>query len=121
MIGVAIQQVPWLCVLDFQQYGDLRAVVMACKQKQIVCTTLEQVHIMTQLSCGCAHIAKKRMIHMDIAVSSHCTHGHRMHPHLFALRAAPRMAPWSGRGPGVDYTATAPLCLACHCVGTPFR
>ena len=27
MVGVAVQQVPWLCVLEFQPYGDLREVV----------------------------------------------------------------------------------------------
>jgi len=67
LIGVAVQQVPWLCVLDFQQYGDLRAVMLACKQKGIVCTTMEQAHIMTQLASGCGAIAKKRMVHMDLA------------------------------------------------------
>ena len=28
MIGVAIQQKPWLCVLEFMYYGDLRAAVL---------------------------------------------------------------------------------------------
>ena len=32
MIGVAIQQKPWLCVLEFMFYGDLRAAVLVCSR-----------------------------------------------------------------------------------------
>ena len=37
MVGVAVQQVPWLCVLEFQPFGDLREVVMgepACSSRE---------------------------------------------------------------------------------------
>jgi hypothetical protein len=27
MVGVAVQQAPWLVVLEFMQFGDLRAVL----------------------------------------------------------------------------------------------
>jgi hypothetical protein len=30
MIGVSIQQKPWLCVLEFMFYGDLRGVLLVC-------------------------------------------------------------------------------------------
>jgi hypothetical protein len=31
LVGVAVQQVPWLCVLEFQPFGDLREVVMSAR------------------------------------------------------------------------------------------
>lgn len=42
MIGVAIQQKPWLCVLEFMFYGDLRAALLVCNT--ISC----QTHTRTQ-------------------------------------------------------------------------
>ena len=35
LIGVAIQQRPWLCVLEFMEYGDLRGCILSCKEKSI--------------------------------------------------------------------------------------
>jgi len=67
MVGVAIQQTPWLCVLEFEPFGDLRQVVMLCKEKGIVITTEEAVTMMMQCAAGCGHICSKKMVHMDIA------------------------------------------------------
>ncbi len=67
IVGVAVQQAPWLVVLEFMQYGDLRSVLQGCQQKSVTATRLEQLHIMHQLSSGCAHMAAKRFVHMDLA------------------------------------------------------
>eukprot|EP00039_Didymoeca_costata_P028262 m.20511 g.20511 ORF g.20511 m.20511 type:complete len:651 (-) comp6865_c0_seq1:143-2095(-) len=67
MVGVAVQQIPWLCVLEFQPYGDLRGVLMACKQKKLSLTLREQLHCSAQIAAGCAHISSVRFIHMDLA------------------------------------------------------
>lgn len=59
MIGVALQQKPWLHVLEFLQYGDLRAVLEACKEKKIELTLAEQLHWGMQLCAGCEYMASK--------------------------------------------------------------
>lgn len=50
LVGVAVQQAPWLAVLEFCEHGDLRSVVRACKEKQIALTTEEQVSFCEQLA-----------------------------------------------------------------------
>ena len=52
MVGVAVQQVPWLCVLEFQPFGDLREVVMGAKAKGVQLTVKEQVGMMQQVRAG---------------------------------------------------------------------
>jgi hypothetical protein len=32
LLGVAVQQRPWLCVIEFMKYGDLRDVLQTCKE-----------------------------------------------------------------------------------------
>ena len=66
-VGVAVQQAPWLAVIEFCQYGDLRAVVKACKEKKVTLLLEEQLSFCHQLASGCAHLASKRFIHMDLA------------------------------------------------------
>ena len=67
MVGVAVQQAPWLVVLEFMRYGDLRAVVMALEEKRIKLTMREQLTIALQLTDGCNHLAARRLVHMDLA------------------------------------------------------
>lgn len=67
MVGVAVQQAPWLAVLEFCQYGDLRDVVKTALGKGIKLEVGEQVSFSYQLACGCAHMAKHRLVHMDLA------------------------------------------------------
>lgn len=67
LVGVAVQQAPWLAVLQFCDHGDLRAVVKACKDKQLQLRPEEQLWFCEQLASGCAHMASKRLVHMDLA------------------------------------------------------
>lgn len=67
LIGVAVQQAPWLMVLEFIQFGDLRAVLQACKENSIELSIAEMVSFMRQLAMGCAHISSNRIVHMDLA------------------------------------------------------
>ena len=67
LIGVAVQQPPWLCVLDFHQYGDLRDVVMTLAQKKLKLETAEHLHIFKQICAGMAHLHSRKLVHMDIA------------------------------------------------------
>mmetsp|Transcript_1227 Transcript_1227/g.4116 ORF Transcript_1227/g.4116 Transcript_1227/m.4116 type:complete len:998 (-) Transcript_1227:83-3076(-) len=67
LVGVALQQAPWLCVLEYVPYGDLRNVLKTAKEKHIAIRTDETLQWCRQLSSGCEHIAKSRIIHMDLA------------------------------------------------------
>ena len=40
---MALQQKPWLCVLEFMNYGDLRSVLLACSEKNIQLQPYEMV------------------------------------------------------------------------------
>ena len=67
MVGVAVQQAPWLCVLEYMEYGDLRSVLKAADEKFLKLDTGEQIFISQQLAAGCAWVAKAGLIHMDLA------------------------------------------------------
>lgn len=67
MIGAAVQQAPFLCVLEYLDYGDLRQLCKAAASKNIEFTLFEQLRWARQLASGVAHIAAARVIHMDLA------------------------------------------------------
>eukprot|EP00049_Salpingoeca_infusionum_P002545 m.57919 g.57919 ORF g.57919 m.57919 type:complete len:972 (-) comp11641_c1_seq1:128-3043(-) len=67
MIGVAIQQKPWLCVLEFMAYGDLKTILVALKEIKIDVNLYEQLDWAEQLASGMAFMAEKRLVHMDLA------------------------------------------------------
>ena len=62
-----MQQKPWLMVLEFLDYGDLRNVLKGCESKGIRLTYGEQLNAAVQIAKGMSYIASKRMIHMDLA------------------------------------------------------
>jgi len=65
--GVAVQQRPWLVILEFCQYGDLSDVLKALARRRVPLTTQEQLNAGVQLSRGLGYLASKRFVHMDIA------------------------------------------------------
>ena len=67
MLGVAVQQPPWLCVLEYLEYGDLRSFLKVAKAKDVPLTTAEQIRICGQLASGCGFVSKGRVVHMDLA------------------------------------------------------
>eukprot|EP00049_Salpingoeca_infusionum_P013401 m.250470 g.250470 ORF g.250470 m.250470 type:complete len:775 (+) comp15437_c0_seq1:47-2371(+) len=67
MIGVAVQQRPWLMVLEFLKYGDLRNVLRGCRVRGIEMTYAEQLKVASQVARGMEHIASLRLVHMDLA------------------------------------------------------
>ena len=67
ILGVAMQQRPWLCVIEFMEYGDLRDVVQTCKEKGFELSYWEQLLVIKQIAAGLGYIASRRFIHMDIA------------------------------------------------------
>jgi len=68
MIGVAIQQKPWLCVLEFLQYGDVKGVLEGIDEKGFKITEYERLNFCHQICSGMEHMASKKMIHMDLAL-----------------------------------------------------
>eukprot|EP00056_Hartaetosiga_gracilis_P005696 m.87808 g.87808 ORF g.87808 m.87808 type:complete len:1114 (+) comp12250_c0_seq2:47-3388(+) len=66
-VGVALQQKPWLCVLEYLKYGDLKSVLVACEEKGIALHVAEVLYFARQLAGGMAFLASKRFVHMDLA------------------------------------------------------
>jgi len=67
LLGVAVQQRPWLCVIEFMKYGDLRDVLQTCKERNFTLSKWEQLRIVQQICDGLRFMASKRYIHMDVA------------------------------------------------------
>lgn len=67
MIGVCVQQAPWLIVLEFLEYGDLRTVLKACVTKRIKLALFEQLKWMGDISAGMSFLEEHEIIHMDLA------------------------------------------------------
>lgn len=67
IVGIVIQQKPWLMVLEYLRYGDLRNVLKAVQSKGITLSYYEQLQYCLNVASGMSFIASKRMIHMDLA------------------------------------------------------
>ena len=66
MTGVAMQQVPWLRIIEFAAYGDLKGLMANLLKKKELLLTSEYIALMRQMAAGGAHIAKCGIIHMDL-------------------------------------------------------
>lgn len=67
IVGVVMQQRPWLMVLEYLKYGDLGGVLKGCKTKNIVLTTPEMLHLSNQIAKGMVFMSSCNYIHMDLA------------------------------------------------------
>ncbi len=74
LLGVAIQQTPWLVVHEFMQYGDLHAVLEACTQRGVTPTSSEQLCMLVHIATGLAYLAEKRIVHRDLAARNCLVH-----------------------------------------------
>eukprot|EP00051_Salpingoeca_urceolata_P028189 m.485515 g.485515 ORF g.485515 m.485515 type:complete len:765 (-) comp23861_c0_seq1:79-2373(-) len=74
LLGVAIQQRPWLCVIEYMNYGDLRAVVQTCQEKGLRLSLREQIQLLLNVVKGLVYIAKCGFIHMDVAARNCLLH-----------------------------------------------
>ncbi len=54
MIGVAVQQPPWLVVMEYLEYGDLKGVLETCAEKNFKLELREQLSFIQQLASGLA-------------------------------------------------------------------
>ena len=67
LVGVAVQQRPWLTVIEFMKYGDLFTFTTAAKEKSFRIRYLEHLHMTHQIAAGMVFIEGQGMIHMDLA------------------------------------------------------
>lgn len=74
MWGVAVQQKPWLCVLEFLAYGDLKGILEGLADKGIAASEFELNHCCHQITLGMAAMADLKMIHMDLALRNVLIH-----------------------------------------------
>jgi serine/threonine protein kinase len=67
IMGVAVQQAPWLYVIEYCLYGDVRGLLKGCLAKRIVLHAGEMVEMCLGMAKGMEHIAGLRLVHMDLA------------------------------------------------------
>lgn len=67
MVGVALQQAPWLCVLEFLPNGDLQGLLQDLAADDIQLELGVMLDFCRQLCDGGAHLASRRLVHMDLA------------------------------------------------------
>eukprot|EP00039_Didymoeca_costata_P015262 m.256355 g.256355 ORF g.256355 m.256355 type:complete len:1105 (+) comp16186_c0_seq23:215-3529(+) len=67
MVGVAVQQAPWLCVLEYLPYGDMLGVLSSLKERKIDLENSQFLLIGLQLVDGLDHLVSRRLVHMDLA------------------------------------------------------
>lgn len=67
LVGVCVSQRPWIAVIEFMQYNDVRKFLRFAKDKNVSFSKLELLHIAHQAAAGMRHVAEKQYIHMDLA------------------------------------------------------
>ena len=67
LVGVAVQQRPWLMVVEYMRYGDLRTVLRTLSEKAIILHPSEKIDWCMQIAAGMRFVASKHLIHMDLA------------------------------------------------------
>eukprot|EP00051_Salpingoeca_urceolata_P010320 m.125929 g.125929 ORF g.125929 m.125929 type:complete len:644 (+) comp16665_c0_seq1:154-2085(+) len=67
LVGVCVKKVPWMVVVEFMMYGDLRGILKAYRAKSLGMTGLEQLRIAQQMALGMEYIADQGYVHMDLA------------------------------------------------------
>ena len=73
--GICMQHNPWLVILEFCQYGDLKDVLQACAGKNLTLTELEQSMFLSQVAEGMEYLSAARFVHRDLAARNvllHC-------------------------------------------------
>ena len=61
LLGVAIQERPWLLVLEYCEHGDLRRLLRACRHKEIELKLIEKYTFADQI-CAAMEYSKSQMI-----------------------------------------------------------
>eukprot|EP00051_Salpingoeca_urceolata_P019176 m.276786 g.276786 ORF g.276786 m.276786 type:complete len:542 (-) comp19366_c0_seq34:787-2412(-) len=67
LIGVCVGGTPWMLVLEFMMYGDMRGVLRAFGARNIPLQLSELLHACKQVLEGMKYIAAQGYVHMDLA------------------------------------------------------
>ena len=73
-LGCAVQQKPWLCVLEFLAYGDVKGVLEGCAEKKVDVSASVVLHYTKQTAEGMAFMANLNLVHMDLAARNVLLH-----------------------------------------------
>eukprot|EP01147_Barroeca_monosierra_P009266 gene9266-1543_t len=74
LVGVCVEHMPWLVVLELMRYGDIKSVLIAANEKGIQLNYAEQLHLMVQLASGMSYVASQDIVHMDLAARNCLLH-----------------------------------------------
>ena len=67
LIGVSMQQKPWLMVVEYMKYGDLLTVLRTLNEKDTLLHSFEQIDWCLQISQGMQFLSAQHLVHMDLA------------------------------------------------------
>eukprot|EP00040_Diaphanoeca_grandis_P024480 m.134549 g.134549 ORF g.134549 m.134549 type:complete len:1212 (-) comp29744_c1_seq4:108-3743(-) len=67
IVGICIEHRPWIAVLEYMQYNDLRKTLRYSKDQQVTLTPVEMLMLAEQIAFGMMHLVEKKYIHMDLA------------------------------------------------------
>ena len=78
LVGVSMDQRPWLAVLELAEFGDVRSFLKTLKKSDFDLRAAEQVHLAAQVAYGLEYLHSERIVHRDIAarnilLASHST------------------------------------------------
>eukprot|EP00730_Choanoeca_flexa_P000023 TRINITY_DN10008_c0_g1_i1.p1 TRINITY_DN10008_c0_g1~~TRINITY_DN10008_c0_g1_i1.p1 ORF type:complete len:1147 (+),score=361.22 TRINITY_DN10008_c0_g1_i1:385-3441(+) len=74
IVGVAVERKPWLCVLEFMQYGDVCQVLQTVKERGFELFDSEYHKIGMQVCEGMEFITSQGFVHMDLAARNCLLH-----------------------------------------------
>jgi serine/threonine protein kinase len=67
LVGVCMKQKPYLVVLEYIMYGDLKKVLTTCREKEIMIRPAEMFYFCEQIVDALAYISEQRIVHLDLA------------------------------------------------------
>lgn len=74
LVGVCMTQPPFLVVLEYIMYGDLKKVLTTCREKEIMIRPSEQFYFIEQIADALAYITSKKIVHLDLAARNCLIH-----------------------------------------------